>query len=147
MSLDSLLRSIKAKPKVLAGLCPSLVALGRNRFQFHSNFWLNSVPCTCRTEIPFPCQLLVKDWYLILEAACTPFHAFQMVPNISGRAIFLLLMSLTPPFTTSLLPPDRWSSLLVRAQMIIFGHLDNWEKSPYFKVSNFDHICKVPLSL
>lgn len=94
----------------------------------------------------FPCWLLVRDWYLLLEAACIPFHAFWMAENVAGWALFLL-MSLTPPFTTSLLPPARWSSLFVRAQMIRFSHLDNREKSPYFKVSNLDYICKVPLSV
>jgi hypothetical protein len=114
-------RSNKDKLKVLAGLHYLYTPLRKDLLQVVA--W-NQFLAVVQLKSLFPCWMLANNWHLPLDVACIPFPAFQAAPNMADQSP-LLLISLSSPYSTSLLLLVREHSLPLRANVIRFGHQDN----------------------
>ena len=90
--------SHKAKIKMSVGLDSFLEALGISLLPGSLGCWLDSVSCSCRTEVLFPCWVPVRGWSLLHLLSLCPFPCFSIgmlsLPRISislsGTTILLL---------------------------------------------------------
>lgn len=59
-------------------MCPSLGAPRRKLFPISLNFWLNTIPCICRNEIPFSLPV-VSQGLVFAPGGCL--HSFSCFRN------------------------------------------------------------------
>ena len=85
-------------------------------------------------------QLLqIPSIHHIILSICKPVRRCQI--------LLMLHISLTFPSASSLLPPARENSLLLRAPVRRLAHPNNLKKSPYFQVPDLNSVWKIPFAI
>lgn len=126
---------------------------GRICSQAHSCCQLILVPCSCRTEVLFPCWLSTRNPSLPREAAHilsdafhAPLGALHVGPlsePATGTLVLLMFESNLPLCCIALLPPGK--VFCFQAHVIRLAHMGIQKNFPS-QGSYLNHICIVPFT-